>query len=201
MKNDDYIAMVINDTWQPVVELMLRKNGLHFRNHIIWHYTFGQNQKKRFTPSKTHILIYSKSKTASFNWEMVGVPSWRSLNGDKRAGGKSKNPNKVMDDVWLDIPRLVWNSKEWMFYANQLPKKLCERIILPHVDPRSLVVDPFCGTGSFLKVAKELGHDVMGGDINPEAIRITSLRLQEDDDIIHQSEYVGYKLRRDMMYK
>lgn len=193
MRKKDYIAIVINDRWQPDIQMMLRKHDLYFRNHIIWHYTFGQNQKKRFTPSKAHILIYSKSKSPTFDWEKVSVPSWRSQNNDKRAGGKSGNPNKVMDDVWTDIPRLVHNSKEWMYYANQLPKKLCERIILPHVSGKSLIVDPFCGTGTFLKVAKTMKHDYLGGDTNVEAIRITNLRLQEEDWVIHESEHLRYK--------
>ena len=39
-----------------------RKIGFHMRNWIIWHYTFGQQTKKMFAKSHTHILYFTKEK-------------------------------------------------------------------------------------------------------------------------------------------
>ena len=41
-----------------------RKIGFHMRNWIIWHYTFGQQTKKMFAKSHTHILYFTKEKPA-----------------------------------------------------------------------------------------------------------------------------------------
>jgi hypothetical protein len=30
---------------------MLKRAGLHWRNTVIWHYTFGPHQKRKFVPS------------------------------------------------------------------------------------------------------------------------------------------------------
>ena len=58
-----------------------RKIGLHMRNWIIWHYTFGQQTKKMFAKSHTHILYFTKQKpdpgmtNLTFNADAVRVAS------------------------------------------------------------------------------------------------------------------------------
>ena len=42
-----------------------------------------------------------------------------------------------------------------------------------------VVADFFCGSGTSLVVAKELGRNYIGCDINPKAIEITNNRLME----------------------
>ena len=45
-----------------------------------------------------------------------------------------------------------------------------------------VVADFFCGSGTSLVVAKELGRSYIGCDINPRAIEITKSRLKEIED-------------------
>src|SRR5215218_6393516 len=60
-----------------------RKLGFHMRNWIIWHYTFGQQTKKMFAKSHTHILYFTKEKpdngmsNLTFNADAVRVASAR----------------------------------------------------------------------------------------------------------------------------
>ena len=59
--------------------LARRKIGFHMRNWIIWHYTFGQQTKKMFAKSHTHILYFTKEKPTlgdssfTFNADAVRV--------------------------------------------------------------------------------------------------------------------------------
>ena len=46
----------------------------------------------------------------------------------------------------------------------------------PHGD---IVLDPFCGSGTTCVAAAKLGRRFIGIDVNPEAIEITSSRLDE----------------------
>src|SRR6478735_4305818 len=64
-----------------------RKIGFNLRNWIIWHYTFGQQTKKMFARSHTHILYFTKSKEGfTFNADAVRVASARQTTyNDKRA--------------------------------------------------------------------------------------------------------------------
>ncbi len=85
-----------------------RKIGFHMRNWIIWHYTFGQQTKKMFAKSHTHILYFSKEKPVAgmtnikFNPDAVRVASARQTTyGDHRANPRGKLP----DDTWFLRPQ------------------------------------------------------------------------------------------------
>lgn len=88
--------------------LARRKIGFHLRNWIIWHYTFGQQTRKMFAKSHTHILYFSKQKpnpgmdNLVFNADAVRVKSARQLvYDDARANPKGKVP----DDTWFLRPQ------------------------------------------------------------------------------------------------
>jgi len=85
-----------------------RKIGFHMRNWIIWHYTFGQQTKKMFAKSHTHILYFTKEKPESgmgnitFNADAIRVASARQTTyADIRANPKGKLP----DDTWYLRPQ------------------------------------------------------------------------------------------------
>jgi site-specific DNA-methyltransferase (adenine-specific) len=85
-----------------------RKIGFHMRNWIIWHYTFGQQTKKMFAKSHTHILYFTKNKpdagmgNLTFNADAIRVASARQTTyGDSRANPKGKLP----DDTWFLRPQ------------------------------------------------------------------------------------------------
>ncbi len=85
-----------------------RKIGFHMRNWIIWHYTFGQQTKKMFAKSHTHILYFTKQKPEPgmenmvFNPDAVRVASARqTVYADSRANSKGKLP----DDTWFLRPQ------------------------------------------------------------------------------------------------
>src|SRR5205814_7342421 len=80
-----------------------RQIGFNLRNWIIWHYTFGQQTKKMFAKSHTHILYFTKSdKGFTFNADAVRVASARQTTyADVRANPKGKVP----DDTWFLRPQ------------------------------------------------------------------------------------------------
>ena len=85
--------------------LARREIGFTLRNWIIWHYTFGQQTKKKFAKSHTHILYFSKSEDPNeltFNADAVRVASARqTVYADSRANTKGKLP----DDTWYLRPQ------------------------------------------------------------------------------------------------
>ena len=82
-------------------------------------------------------------------------------------------------DLWDDIPPLPLTCKERTGYPTQKPEKLLERVIAASARPSGLVVDPFCGSGTTLAVAKKLGRAAQGFDINPRAVKLARVRLAE----------------------
>lgn len=60
------------------------------------------------------------------------------------------------------------------------PEKLVEPCILAGSPEGGTVLDPFSGSGTTGVVAKRLGRDFIGCEINPEYIAIAQRRLLED---------------------
>jgi site-specific DNA-methyltransferase (adenine-specific) len=64
-------------------------------------------------------------------------------------------------------------------YATEKPEKLSELLIESFTNPGDTVLDLFCGSGTACVVAKRLGRNYIGCDINPDAIKIAKKRLKK----------------------
>ncbi|MFN3264362.1 MAG: DNA-methyltransferase, partial [Aquificaceae bacterium] len=157
LKKTGSIYVAIGDEFAAELVIIMKRLGLYMRNWIIWYYTFGQHQKKKFTRSHTHILYFTKDKERfTFNSDEIRVPSARQLvYRDRRANPKGRIP----DDVWT-FPRVCGTFKERVGrHPCQMPEALLERVILASSNPGDIVLDPFGGTGTTAVVAKRLGRN------------------------------------------
>jgi len=70
--------LMIGDDYAADLRIAGRDLGLHLRNWIIWHYSFGQNMRRKFTRSHTHIFYFTKDKKQfTFNDKHLRFPSAR----------------------------------------------------------------------------------------------------------------------------
>lgn len=152
-----------------------------FRNEIIWYYNSVPRKKKDFGKRHDVILRYSKTDDYYFNDNSPYVRQPYSPTAP-RGYEKEKyydNRGKILDDVWR-INILGQNDKtERVGYSTQKPKELLYPIIDSSCPKNGVFADFFCGSGTSLAVAKELGRKYIGCDINPKAIEITKRRLNE----------------------
>jgi site-specific DNA-methyltransferase (adenine-specific) len=156
--------------------------GLHFRSWITWRETFGTNCFKKFNRTSRPLLYFTKHRTRFvFNVDAVRVPSARLLKyKDRRA-----NPiGKIMDDVWLDIPRVCGTFRERVKgpngerFPNQLPIKLLRRIVAVASDPGDFVLDPFAGSATAGVAAIELGRRFLGIEKQSRFAALAAERLR-----------------------
>ncbi|MBC6437986.1 MAG: restriction endonuclease, partial [Rhodobacteraceae bacterium] len=85
---------------------------------------------------------------------------------------------KQLPDVWTDIVSLGHaGGNEKLGYPTQKPVALLERIIAASSNPGDLVLDPFCGCGTTLEAAENLGRKWYGIDITYLAIGVIETRL------------------------
>jgi DNA modification methylase len=174
-----------------------REIGFTLRNWIVWHYTFGQQTKKMFAKTHTHILYFSKGMEGlTFNADAVRVASARQTTyADARANPKGKLP----DDVWFlrppeatatghfaessdtwNVSRVCGTFKEregW--HGCQMPLAVLNRIIRASSNPGDLVVDPFNGSGTTVISAALLGRKYVGIDQSQEYVDWARKRLTE----------------------
>ena len=169
---------------------------LKFKNDIIWTYSL-QSRRTEISNKHDNILRYVKGSKGIYNTQCKPytektLKEYRHVNekGEKCARVKRKNKDGSytyylsplgegagITDVWDDINSLTPSSKERVGYDTQKPKKLLERIISAFSNEGDIVGDFFCGSGTSMVVAKELGRNYIGCDINPRAVEITNKRL------------------------
>ena len=169
--------VAIGDDYAAEVRIIARKLGLHLRNWVIWHYTFGQNTKRKFARSHTHLFYWTKDpKRFTFNDMAVRIPSARQTTyADKRANPKGKLP----DDVW-SFSRVCGTFNERVqWHPCQMPERLLQRIVKVSSDEGDLVLDPFSGSGTTCIVAAGLGRRYCGIDISPKYVKHSIERMHE----------------------
>jgi len=58
LKPNGTFWVAIGDEYAAEVRMIGNRLGLHLRNWVIWHYTFGQNTKRKFARSHTHLFYW-----------------------------------------------------------------------------------------------------------------------------------------------
>ncbi len=83
-----------------------------------------------------------------------------------------------LQTIWTDLPNITRTERDRRRYPTQKPVALLERILTLASDPGDLVLDPFCGSGTTLVAARNLGRRALGIDLEPEALRVARERLE-----------------------
>jgi DNA modification methylase len=179
-----YIA--IGDEYAANVKIIADELGLFMRNWLIWHYTFGQQMKKKFARSHTHIFYFVNDKNNfTFNDRATRVISDRQKKyQDKRANPEGKMP----DDVWDEYPRICGTFKERIDFPCQMPESLLARIIRVSSNEGHLILDPFIGSGTTAVVAAKLSRNFTGIDISKEYVRKSKERVQSCRNLAIEGE-------------
>lgn len=161
----------------------------NFINEIIWKYGLGNgNSNTKYLTKHDNILFYSKSNSYTFNNIRGNITNQMKakychkddLGQYMISKGKKYylKGGKKIEDV-LEIPNMASTSKERVAYDTQKPKDLIKIFINQSSNKNDIIADFFCGSGTSLVVAKELGRQYIGCDVNPRAVDITNQRLHD----------------------
>ncbi|MEB2311426.1 MAG: site-specific DNA-methyltransferase [Sorangiineae bacterium] len=172
-----------------------------FRGELIW--TPGNGGRGRGGPRVTHqtILIYSRGRELVWNDDHPALREpyaatslemhFRSRDADGRryrertiAGRTYRyyaDHGRRLGSVWTDLPAMRANTplvKETTGYPTQKPESLLERIILIGSREGARVLDPMCGSGTAVAVARRLGREATGVDASEVACELARARLR-----------------------
>ncbi len=203
LKPDGTFWLVIGENYASELDVMFRAQcGFHKQHRVIWHYTFGVNNPKRFTPSHVHLFHFTKHRTRfTFNAGEVKVPSARQLvYNDRRAKAGGRLPDNVWflrpqdagqdyfrpdSDVW-HVPRVAGTFKERARFACQMPLPVLDRIVKVSSNPGEIVLDPMSGSGTTLVSAARLGRRYYGIELSEKSCDVARSRLGRE---VPQDEY------------
>ena len=165
----------------------------NMQNECIWYYKNASRGKRRLARSHDVIFWYTMQRDSyTFNLEDILVPfesgmtEWRYTKGGQ--AGQEMPKGKTPDDV-ITMPSLNAMAKERLGYPTQKPLALLHRIIQASSNPGDTILDPFCGCGTTVHAAENLGRKWIGIDISQFStglIRrriVDSFRHLNNDDI------------------
>ena len=156
-----------------------------FLNEILWLYKTGGVSQRWFARKHDNILFYSKTNRYTFHpqKEKSYLKHRYGFSNIKVLQDSQGYYTEVgMRDYW-DIPALRGNQPEAVGYPTQKPEALLERIIKASSNEGDTVLDPFCGCGTTVAVAKELKRQFIGIDISSFAIDLVQGRRLKDKTI------------------
>jgi len=97
----------------------------------------------------------------------------------------------------------VWDIKnvlpleKWSKYTAAFPEELVERLIRLYSYWGEIVLDPFLGTGTTCVVAKKLGRNCIGYEIDLELMDVIKERLGVDIKMLFQQDSIEIIVRND----
>lgn len=183
----------------PIPYLLWDKVPFYLQQEVVWNYGAGVASKKSFSPRNEKFLWYLKNpEQYVFNLDEVRDPNVKypnqKKNGKLRCNPLGKNPT----DVWL-FPKVTSganrSSKERTVHPAQFPLAVIERIIKACSNAGDVVLDPFMGSGSTAEAALRNKRAVLGFEIDPKYIQVTSQRLDHYFDQTSVEQQVLFDLR------
>ncbi len=201
LRRDGTLWINIGDSYQGksligipwMLAFALRTDGWYLRQDIIWHKTrcIPESVRDRCTRSHEYIFLLSRSGRYYFDGAAIREPVAESTvarmkqdiehqTGSFRQPGKTNGPLKPGGDGKTRNKRSVWSLCTAYFqdaHFAVFPEKLVEPCVLAGCPEGGTVLDPFAGSGTAGVVAKRLGRDFIGVEINPGYCQMAAKRI------------------------
>ncbi len=159
----------------------------NFLNEVVWLYGLGGSSSRYWPRKHDTIFWYSKMPNGHyFKADQIPATSHR------MEGQLKKAP-----DYWA-IPTINNKAKERLGYPTQKPLELLKRIVRSSSRPGELVLDPFCGCGTTVDAAQQLGRRWIGIDITYLAVDLIDKRLRHSYGDSVASTYEIHGIPRDL---
>jgi DNA modification methylase len=141
------------------------------RYYDVWEYMFVLSKGK---PSRLNLLTDRKNIAAGGTYRSI------SKIGDEARSNKTLRVNTIPEtsrrhNIWRIAPERGVDGHPAPF-----PQALASDHIQSWSNPGDVVLDPFAGSGTTLKAAKELNRRFIGIEINPEYVAICKRRIAQD---------------------
>lgn len=168
-----------------------RTMGFNVYDIIIWNK--GQTSvpsNHKYNQVYEYIFVFSKGKPKTFNpicdqprlWDDSSrkTTTKRGKDGEMVSKmlkkPKSNSPFRMRDNVWRLNP---YNLKD-LGHPAVFPEKLANDLMLSWSNENDVIYDPFAGSGTTLKVAKDLKRQFIGSEISAKYCEIIEKRLKQE---------------------
>ena len=159
----------------------------HFilQNRITWEREKGRGALANWKNCAEDIWFLTVSRNYTFNVEAVKVKRrviapYKDVAGVPKDWEETANGNYRLthpSNIWTDITVPFWSMPENTDHPTQKPEKLIAKLVLASSLPGAVVFDPFLGSGTTSVVAKKLGRQFLGIEIDEYFCCLAEKRL------------------------
>jgi site-specific DNA-methyltransferase (adenine-specific) len=150
------------------------KKYFRIQNRITWEREKGRGAQSNWKNCSEDIWFATMSDKYTFNVDSVKMrrkvlAPYRDKMGNPKDWQTSENGKYRItypSNIWTDITVPFWSMPENTDHPTQKPEKLIAKIILAGSNPGDIVFDPFGGSGTTAVVAKKLGRNYVGVEID-----------------------------------
>jgi site-specific DNA-methyltransferase (adenine-specific) len=170
--------------------LYFKEIGFNLHDTMIWHKLTSPLTHNRYEQHFEYMMIFSKNKPKTFN-PIKEEKTWmdkrdnknfrREKNNSPDNGYSSKNTMKIKGNVWRVNSHGHFCTNDIIAYQHPaiFPETLAQDHILSWSNKGDLVLDPFAGSGTTLKMAKLNKRNYLGIEISEKYCDIIKKRLEK----------------------
>lgn len=155
------------------------------RNRITWEREKGRGALKNWKNCSEDIWFLTCSDSYTFNVDAVKLRR-RVIAPYVDSSGRPKDWNQTdsggfrdtcPSNIWTDLSVPFWSMRENTAHPTQKPEKLIAKLILASSHVGDVVLDPFAGSGTTSVVAKKLGRQFVGVEVDEYYCCLCEARL------------------------
>jgi len=155
------------------------------RNRITWEREKGRGAKANWKNASEDIWFCTLSNDYHFDVEAVKLK--RKVIAPYRENGLPKDWDETDDgdfrlthpsNLWTDLTVPFWSMPENTDHPTQKPEKLIAKLMLASSRAGDFVFDPFLGSGTTAAVAKKLGRNFLGIELNETYACLAAKRVE-----------------------
>src|ERR1022692_1009804 len=169
--------------------LHFKELGLNIHDTMIWNkggFTAVASLETRYCPVFEYMFVFTKGKPATFNPIKDRANKWPGVknHGTIRQKDGSTRPaynNNVQGELGQRFN--IWEIPNPGVAGTEHPATFPIRLAIDHVvswsNPGDTILDPFMGSGTTLRAAKDLGRKAIGIEIEERYCEIAARRMEQ----------------------
>jgi len=163
-------------------DLVAKMRGWKFWDHVIWYIPNALPQPNHYMErildnKHESCLVFTKDGSSDFEFHKPRVPQ-KYVNADPR-NHKRNSRGRCIGNV-LRIPAYrPPNIKKLGYHVAAYPEELVAFFIECYTSKGDLVVDPFVGSGTTLKVCRAMNRRGLGFELNSDFLDLIKRRVDE----------------------
>lgn len=175
-----------------------RMKGWDLLDILIWYIPNALPQpnhyiERLFDNKFEFLLLFTKDGSSEYKMHKPRVPQ-KYATADPRAHKKNAAGRCIGNIIRIPAYRPP-NVKKLGYHQAAYPEELVALMLQTYTDPGDVVLDPFLGSGTTLKVARGMERSGVGIEVNDQTYELIRTRIQErfelpdwkDLDILHSA--------------